>query len=225
LEDQAGATNEDKEENSTNGEATNNSKEFEKALSEVNTLKKEIDDERRRSGEMANRMKYLQADIMNLQRQSDKMVAEARNQVRLSWILEIISIREDLERGLRAFTSMENKSLAEGLNLVMTRINNTLRSEEVENIKAEIGSVFDPKIHEAVGYQETDEDEQGKIVAVVSPGYVSSGRVIKPALVEVTRKRSVPNEKSKSEFEVPVEDKESPMEMKTSSPAKSKSEL
>lgn len=166
--------------------------EKEKSRAVVESLRKDIEDERHRTSELSNRMRYLQADIVNLQRQSDRMLAETRNQVRLSWILEIISIKEDLERALRAISADDNPSLVDGLNLVMSRIDNTLKSEDVETIKVEIGSCFDPRNHEAVTYQEKDDEDQGKILSIVSPGYIAGGKVIKPALVEVARKRVAP---------------------------------
>ena len=42
-------------------------------------------------------MKSLQADLVNMQKQADRMVTEARTTVKLNWILEIISIKEDLD--------------------------------------------------------------------------------------------------------------------------------
>jgi molecular chaperone GrpE len=174
--------------------------EHEKLTSQFELLMKELQDERRRTSELSNRMKYLQADIVNLQKQSDRMLAESRNQVRLSWILEIISIKEDLERALKAVSAVDNQSLVDGLNLVKSRIDNTLKSEDVETIKVEIGGRFDPRVHEAITYQEKDDADQGEILSIVSPGYSAGGRVIKPTLVEVARKRAAQKAEASTEF-------------------------
>ena len=157
---------------------------------QIEELKKDLEKERRKSAEQINRMKYLQADMINLQKQSDKVLAESKNQVRLLWILEIISIKEDLERALQAVPSRESSSLVDGLNLVLSRIENTLKAEDVKPISAQRGLSFDPVLHEAVAFQETDDEEnQGKILSVIGQGYMVSGKVVKPALVEVSRRR------------------------------------
>ncbi|HYB04019.1 MAG TPA: nucleotide exchange factor GrpE, partial [Nitrososphaerales archaeon] len=114
--------------------------EKEKLAREISTLENELELERRKSFDLSNRMKYLQADIANLQRQSDRRVAEVRNQVKLAWILEVLSIKEDLDRAVGvARESHEKSSLLDGLVLVTSRIENILKLEAVEAIRAEVG--------------------------------------------------------------------------------------
>jgi len=164
--------------------------EKEKLAREISTLENELELEHRKSIDLSNRMKYLQADIANLQRQSDRRVAEVRNQVKLAWILEVLSIKEDLDRAVGvARETHEKSSLLDGLVLVTSRIENILKLEAVEAIRAEVGGRFDPSLHEALAFQETDDEEQGTILAVISPGYSMDGKVIKPAMVEVARSR------------------------------------
>ena len=171
---------------------------------EVAALENDLELERRKSVDLANRMRYLQADIANLQRQSDRRVSEVRNQVKLAWILEIVSIKEDLDRAVGVARETHDKSaLLDGLSLVASRIENILRLEAVEVIRADVGVRFDPNLHEAVAFQESENGVQGTILAVISPGYSVEGKVIKPAMVEVARskekKKSVEQEEPASE--------------------------
>lgn len=159
---------------------------FQSLLSQVDKLESELELERKKNAEQINRMKYLQADLINLQRQSDRLIAEARNQVKVDWILEIISIKEDLERALKS--SDQNSVLIDGLKLLLAKIENALNAEVVEQISAQPGKMFDPKFHDAVSFQESDERPEGSIVAVIAPGYTIAGKVIRPTLVEVARK-------------------------------------
>lgn len=162
--------------------------EVESMEAELEYLRKQVETEQRKSNEQANRMKYLQADLINLQRQADRMVSEARSQVKLTWIMEVISIKEDLQRALNIAGSNESLSLIDGLKLVMSKIDNTLKSENVESIVVELGASFDPRLHEAIAYKETTEIEEGKVLSVISPGYTVAGRVLKPSMVEVARR-------------------------------------
>lgn len=164
--------------------------ESEIGLRELTKLESELELERRKSLDLTNRMRYLQADIANLQRQADRRVSEVRNQVKLTWILEIISIKEDLDRAVGlAREGHEKSSLLDGLVLVASRIDNILKLEAVEVIRAEVGGKFDPNLHEALSFQESEAQEQGTILSVISLGYSVDGRVIKPAMVEVARKK------------------------------------
>jgi molecular chaperone GrpE len=176
----------------------------EKQLRELETLQNELDLERTKSSDLVNRMRYLQADIANLQRQADHKVSEVRNQVKLTWILEILSIKEDLDRAVGiAKESREKSSLLDGLMLVSSRIENILKLESVEVVRASVGGQFDPALHEALAFQESETEEQGTILAVISPGYIVDGRVIKPTMVEVVRRK----EKRKFRDEKPAEPK------------------
>jgi molecular chaperone GrpE len=155
---------------------------------EITALENELELERQKSFELAGRMKYLQADIANLQRQADRRVSEVRNQVKLTWILEVLSIKEDLDRAVEVARETNEKStLLEGLLLVTSRIENILKLEAVEVIHANVGGKFDPSFHEALAFQELASEEPGTILAVISPGYLVEGKVIKPAMVEVSR--------------------------------------
>ena len=156
----------------------------------MESLEKELDLERAKTADLGNRMRYLQADIANVQRQSDRRVSEVRNQVKLTWILEVLSIKEDLDRAIGIGRKTNEKStLLDGLMLVSSRIENILKLESVEVIRANVGGRFDPTNHEALAFQESDAEEQGTILAVISPGYLVEGKVIKPAMVEVARPR------------------------------------
>ncbi len=187
-----------------------NSEKEEKLTDEITALMNDLELERRKSVELSNRMKYLQADIANLQRQGDRRVSEVRNQVKLTWILEVLSIKEDLDRAVSVAREAQEKStLLDGLLLVTSRIENILKLEVVEVIRAEVGGRFDPSVHEALAFQESDKEEQGTILAVISPGYSVDGKVIKPAMVEVARskekKKAVDQTRSKENLERELE--------------------
>lgn len=164
---------------------------FKSLLAQVDKLESELENERKKNAEQISRMKYLQADLVNMQKQADRMVSDVRNQIRQEWILEIISIKEDLDRALKS-SSSENTVLIAGLKLVASRIENDLKSELVEQINVEVGAKFDPKYHEAVASRETDEKPEGSVLSVIANGYTIIGKVLKPALVEVARKKTSP---------------------------------
>jgi len=158
---------------------------------EVRKLKEEIETEKRKNDDLVRQMKYLQADIVNLQRQSDRMLVDVRNQARFSLILELISVKEDLERAMNALNHPTNKreeELLEGLKLLDLRIENSLKGEEVSGIPVEVGSTLDPRLHEAISTRISDESEDGTILSVIGRGYTINGKVVKPALVEVAKK-------------------------------------
>ncbi len=172
---------------------------FKSLLSQVDKLESELENERKKNAEQISRMKYLQADLINMQKQADRMVSEAKTTIKLNWILEIISIKEDLDRALQS-ASLDSSVLIDGLKILASRIDNDLKAEEVKAINVELGGKFDPRIHEAVASQETDDKPEGSILSVIANGYTVGGKVIKPALIEVSRRKPPAAPK-----EIPVE--------------------
>ncbi|HZW57017.1 MAG TPA: nucleotide exchange factor GrpE [Nitrososphaerales archaeon] len=153
--------------------------------SDIKKLEEELKLEQKKSQDLASRMRYLQADIINLQKQNDKMLVDVRNQARFALLLELISVKEDLERALGASSTPQQESLVEGLKLLRSRIESTLRSEDVSDIAPKPGDRLDPRLHEAVLSRSTPDFESGTIVSVIRHGYVIAGKVVRPALVEV----------------------------------------
>jgi molecular chaperone GrpE len=154
----------------------------------VATLRKELENEKKKNSELSKRMLYLQSDFANLQRQSERRIADAKDETKLRFIEELISVKEDLERAMSVAKSSSSGILFDGLRMLLARVEGTLRSEEVERINATSGTAFDPRLHEAVAYSDGDPEKDSTILSVVSHGYTMRGKVIKPALVEVVRK-------------------------------------
>lgn len=177
----------------------------------VAELRQDLQTERMKNQDISKRLLYLQADFANLQRQSERRIAEARDETKLRFIEELVSLKEDLERAMSVAKVSNSATLYDGLRMLLSRIEGSLRAEQVERINASTGLTFDPRLHEAVAYSEGETEKDGTILSVVSNGYTLRGKVIKPALVEVARQNlgvvqqvQVPNEHSDTP---PVENK------------------
>ncbi|MGI0078713.1 MAG: nucleotide exchange factor GrpE [Nitrososphaerales archaeon] len=153
----------------------------------IRKFQTELEEERKRSSELSKRMLYLQADMLNLQKQSDRMESQAREDATLRYVLELASIKEDLERALSVAGKDIPPTVRDGLSMLLLRIDSDLRAESVERITVNPGSDFDPRVHEAVAYTEAKDRKDGCVLSIVGNGYTCRGKVIKPALVEVAR--------------------------------------
>lgn len=167
--------------------------------SRISELTQKLEEERRRSLELTRNTRYLQADIANLQRQSDRLLNVAKAEARVTQVLEMISILEDLNRAIAvSSTESESDPLMSGIKLLRTNVEAKLRREEVERMRVETGDNLDPRMHDAVTFKETKDQKEGTIVSVISFGYMMGGKVIKPALVEVARAPSAQRDSKES---------------------------
>ena len=157
---------------------------------EAGKLKEALEREKERADEYLNRLKYLQADFENYQKRVGREREELVKRASEELILKLLSVVDDLERAVEASRSSSDKEvLASGVEMVLKQFQATLAEEGLSQIEA-VGKPLDPELHEVVTTVETDQCPENIIVRVLRKGYSLNGRVIRPSMVEVARKRS-----------------------------------
>ena len=140
----------------------------------------------------AERLRELEQVLARLR---EELVSEKEERMRLMGSVErllrhLIGVAETVERvaGLYSLSDDSNaRSLSEGLRLISSSIEKVLREEGVEVIGSE-GERFDPVVHEAVGFVESEQQEEGTVVSVLERGFAFRGKVLRPAKVVVAKK-------------------------------------
>ena len=118
------------------------------------------------------------ADYQNLQRRSSEDLVNAR----LDALKPFLSVLDDLQRAVQAIEADANQSpWVEGVTLAVQKFENTLLNRGVQTY-GEVGEVFDPKLHEAIGLTAGPD---GQILEVIAGGYEVGEKIIRPALVIV----------------------------------------
>lgn len=100
---------------------------------------------------------------------------------------DLFEIVDDLERAL-GHSDAEAEILKEGMNLILTKLNELLKKRGIEQIST-VGEMFDPSQHEAIMQIESDNAEDGIIVKEIQKGYRANGRVLRPARVAVAKRK------------------------------------
>jgi molecular chaperone GrpE len=105
-----------------------------------------------------------------------------------------LSIYDDFNRAKKSMIE-ENVNVA-GLESVLKNVDSLLSEYGVTPINA-LGEIFDPNLHEAVSIVEDPTLDDGTITKEIRKGYISQNRVIRPTIVEISKKSNL--DKSKSE--------------------------
>jgi len=74
-----------------------------------------------------------------------------------------------------------------GIQLTLQKLRDVLASVGVEPIEA-LGAPFDPKLHEAIGSEESSELPEGTVVSELRRGYRTDNAVLRPSLVKLARR-------------------------------------
>lgn len=133
--------------------------------------------------------KYLRdhADLQNFKKRvNDERIRERKysSQGILSQLLPIV---DNFERAIHFESENEElNNFLEGIQMIFNQFVEVLHNEGVEEIKTE-GLKFDPNLHQAVLHEEHEDLEADMVVEVLQKGYKFKDRVIRPAMVKVSK--------------------------------------
>src|SRR5262252_6794438 len=137
------------------------------------------------------------ADMENLRRRTDREVADARAYGVSSLARDIVGVADNLRRALEAggesATVVEGpaKALREGVALIERDLLKVLERHGVKRLDPQ-GAKFDPNFHQAI-FEVCDANiAPGSVAQVIQPGYMIGERVLRPALVGVSKEAPKP---------------------------------
>lgn len=149
--------------------------------------------ESQRAQEHLELLQRVQADFINFKRRVEQERAEQVKFANSMLILKILPILDDLERAAETVQAdLAGLNWVQGVLLIGRKLRSVLEEEGLTKIEA-LDAEFDPKLHEAVIYDEASGGEKDIVVAVLQNGYKLHDRVIRPAIVKVAGRRSVPS--------------------------------
>jgi molecular chaperone GrpE len=151
--------------------------EFQKAFEEI---KKQLD-------ESTDGWQRERADFSNYKKRIDRERELQRALITGDLCKKFLVVLDDLERAMKNKPhDGEGAAWAEGIDLVMRKMQGILEMENIQRIPAE-SELFDPNRHEAVSSEASDNHESGAVIEVLQQGYMIGDRVLRPALVRVAQ--------------------------------------
>jgi molecular chaperone GrpE len=126
-----------------------------------------------------------EAEMQNLQRRTARDVENAHKFGVEKFVLNMLPVVDSLEKAIES-TGDNVDAIAEGLRLCHKLMVDTLTKEGVEIIDP-VGDPFDPNEHQAMSMVENPDMEPNSVLAVVQKGCKLNGRLVRPAMVMVTK--------------------------------------
>jgi molecular chaperone GrpE len=129
----------------------------------------------------------LSADFDNHRKRTAREREETVCFANESLIGDLLPVLDNLERALATAEGCAGAgSIAEGIRLIHRQIEEVLGRCGLSHLAA-AGVPFDPNLHEAVGVVPSGEHPEGTVVSEVRRGFTLKGKVIRPAMVLVSR--------------------------------------
>ena len=147
------------------------------------------------------------AEMENQRRRFEKEKEDAYEYGGYSFAKEALNLLDNLQRSKVALENDENlkntdalKKIIEHLDIINSDMLSIFKKNNIEPIKS-INEKLDPNLHQAMMEVEDDLKEPGTIVQEIQKGFMMKGRLLRPSLVGVSKKKLDKNEKEEQKDE------------------------
>lgn len=163
--------------------------EYEEKVSEVDEFKQQIGELEAQIAELQDRNVRLQAEFENFRRRSLKERQEAFQYGHQNIVKDLLTTVDNLERASQHAEGSgggDLQGLLQGVELVSRELLGVFGKYGVTTIEA-LNKPFDPALHEAMGQLEDSSVPPNTVIQVLQTGYLLRDRMLRPALVMVSR--------------------------------------
>ncbi len=138
--------------------------------------------------ELRDKLLRMTAEFDNFRKRSAREKEEYRKFAVEQVIIELLEVYDNFERALESAKQADDiSSIIKGVEMVFKQFTGILEKEGLQKIECE-GTEFDPYLHEAMMHVEHPEHDENIVVDVCKPGYYLHTKVIRPAMVTVSKK-------------------------------------
>jgi len=158
--------------------------------SRLKSLEQQLEEKDKQYNELHERYLRMAADFDNYRKRVSKEKADIIAYGNEELIKALLNVLDNLERALEHSESTEESGpIVEGVKLVYKHFLSCLERFGVQTIDARKGQEFDPRYHQAIERVETSDITPGIILSEVLKGYTLKDRLLRPALVVVSKEQ------------------------------------
>ena len=156
-------------------------------MSDIDKLHQQVESLKQLLEGNADKVVRAQAEVDNLRKRTRRDIENAHKYALEKFVNGLLPVIDSMVLGINASENAEDvASLRKGIDLTLKMFLDTLEKFGVTVVDPQ-GEKFNPEKHEAVSVQETEDTESGIVVAVMQKGYELNGRLLRPAMVMVSR--------------------------------------
>jgi molecular chaperone GrpE len=156
-------------------------------------LEKQLKQTEKKAEENWDKAVRTQAAMENLKRRTQKDLENAHKYGLEKFAKELLSVIDSLELGIQASTSDDPEVIAlrQGSELTIKQFEAVFAKFNIEALDP-IGEAFNPELHQAMTMQPNTDVEPNTVLNVFQKGYILNGRLIRPAMVVVSKASEPP---------------------------------
>ena len=145
------------------------------------------------AADLKDRLLRTLAEMENLRRRTEREVADSRVYAVTSFARDILAVADNMERAMKALDDEIRdkadagvKALLDGVELTERELIKVMEKHGIKRLEPQ-GQKFDPNLHQAMLELPDPSVPAGTVVQVMQPGYTIGERVLRPALVGISK--------------------------------------
>jgi molecular chaperone GrpE len=155
--------------------------------SEASATAGTVEDLQREKDELKDRLLRTAAEFQNYRNRVERERRELLDSAAIDVLRAVLPIVDNFERALQSPSPPEAEAFRTGVELIHKQMLDLLRKQNVTPIES-VGADFDPRLHQAVIHEVSENHREGEVMEELQRGYKLSDRLLRPAMVKVAKR-------------------------------------
>jgi molecular chaperone GrpE len=171
-----------------------------KPKASLKELEPKLESAENEAKENYDRFLRVSAEFENYKKRSARQIDEFRKFANESLLKDMLCVVDNLERAVDSSQNdgIKNHTIAEGVTLTIDEISKIFKKFNVKPILS-LNEPFDPNFHQAVMQEETEDYPENVVLKELQKGYLMHDRLLRPAMVIVSKSKGEKNDPIKDE--------------------------
>jgi len=175
-------------------------KDISEPLDPFKVMEEKVESLENEAKETHDRLLRVSAEFENYKKRAAREMNDFRKFANESFVKAMLPVIDNLDRAIESSNNEKHtdSSVVVGVNMTLKEILKVLEQFGVKRFDS-LGDTFDPGLHQAVMQEETDRHAENSVVKELQKGYMIHDRLLRPAMVVVSKKSE--NRKKKDHTE------------------------
>jgi len=184
---------EDKISEDRKAEKSDSNKKDVKTMDPLKEMEEKVESLKNEAAESHDRLLRLAAEFENYKKRSAREMNDFRKFANESFVKAMLPVVDNLDRAIESSSNDKhaNSSVVEGVNMTLREILKVFEQYGIKPFES-LGNTFDPSLHQAVTQEDDEAYPENTVSKELQKGYMIHDRLLRPAMVVVSKKKAEP---------------------------------
>ena len=185
--------------NKANNKNELNEKDSSEPLDPLKEMEKKVESLEKEARENHDRLLRVSAEFENYKKRAAREMNDFRKFANESFAKAMLPVVDSMDLAIESSSNDKHvsNSMVEGVNMTLKEILKVFEQFGIKRFES-IGNTFDPNLHQAVMQEETEMFPENKVSKELQKGYMINDRLLRPAMVVVSKKITEPENRKNS---------------------------